>query len=154
MSEGFQISIDRLQQGHVEKIERRFPPAFLDVEEPDLSFRHVVAVKGEAYIAEDHLILHLDAETLAYVPCAICNERFDVPVAIRSFYHAEPLAQIGEKTFDFSALLREALLVELPHTAECSGGACPARERIAPYLRPPQRSDNTTYFPFADIEEK
>jgi hypothetical protein len=77
------------------------------------------------------------------------------------FYHTELLSEIPSAIFDFRAVLREALLIEVPKTIECRGGKCPERATIAPYLgsRNPGTWDTdsgpqvekTTYFPFADL---
>jgi uncharacterized metal-binding protein YceD (DUF177 family) len=152
MDEPFKIWIDRLRGGTTQKIKETVNPAFLDVKEEDLRFETPVVVQGEAYVSEDQLILRLKAETLAAMPCAICNQVTHTEVKIENFYHTEPTEEIPGAIFDFREALREALLIELPKYVECSGGKCPERPSIAPYMRSEKRVEKTTYFPFKDID--
>jgi hypothetical protein len=158
MMEDFKIYIDRLKDRHVQKIEEAFNPSFLEVDEEELQFDLPVTVRGEAYLTDDHLIIHLSAATMAEMPCSVCNKMIKTPLTVGNFYHAEPLSEIREAIYDFGEALREALLIELPRTIECNGsalgqqGTCPSRETLAPYLREETRSE--TYFPFADIDTK
>lgn len=153
MIEDFRVYVDRLKDGGVQRIEGSFDPSFLEIDEAELHFEKPVAVKGEAYIADDHLVIHLSATTFAQMPCAICNEMFYHPLIVGNFYTTEPLSDIPSAIYDFGQALREALLIELPRTAECSNASCRSRESIAPYLRSEKRSDDkTTYFPFADMD--
>ncbi len=149
----FKILIDRLKGGHTQKIEEDFDPSFLGPDEPDLRFPKKVRVKGEAYVTDAHLIIHLKAETQVSMPCAICNQMIGADLKVDSFYHTEPIEEIPSAVFDPSEALREALLIELPKTVECNGGNCPERATMAPYLRPEARKEKTTYFPFADLND-
>ena len=149
----FKILIDRLKGGHTLKIEEALDPSFLGLNEPELLFKTKVAVKGEAYLTDDHLILHLKARTKASMPCAVCNQMIDADLKVENFYHTQPIEEIRGAVFDFSDALREALLIELPRTVECNGGKCPEREIIAPFLRAETRKKETTHLPFADIEK-
>ena len=107
-----------------------------------------VVVNGEAYLTNEHLILHLNAVTCATMPCAICNALIETELKIDHFYHAEPLEEIRCAVFDYSVALREALLLELPRTVECNGGNCPDRTIISPYMRSITPTDN---FPFQNL---
>ena len=152
MTEEFTILIDRLKEGQVQKLTGSYNPAFLQIDEPELQFRSPVSVKGEAYLTDTDLIIHLKANTLAKMPCAVCNQMFETEVKIESFYHAQPIAEIPSHVFDFSESLREALLIELPRYVECSKGKCPERATMTPYLKPEERQEKSTYFPFSDID--
>jgi len=152
MAEDFKIYIDRLRGGHVQKIDESFDPAFLEVNEEELQFDEPVIVRGEAYLTDDHLVIHLAAAALAEMPCSVCNKMIKTPLTVGNFYHTEPLSEIRDAVFNFRLALREALLIELPRTVECNKGNCPARESIAPYLRGEKRPE--TYFPFADFDTK
>lgn len=152
MSEPFKIYIDRLKGGAVEKIDARLDPSFLDVNEPELSFSAPVHVKGEVYLTDEHLVIHLQAITVAMRPCAICNKIIQTELSVNNFYHTEEVQEIRSAIFDYSETLREALLVELPLVVECSGGKCPEREALAPYIRAKDRVENPTYLPFTDID--
>ena len=151
MTSDFKILVDRLKGGQVEKIQGFFDPVFLGIEEKELVFSSPVEVKGEAYLSEEHLVLHLSGATEAKMPCAICNQMIAVPLKVTNFYHTEPIESIVGAIFDFSEPLREALLIELPKVVECQGGQCPERTALKPYMRSKKRSNNTTYYPFSDL---
>jgi hypothetical protein len=87
------------------------------------------------------------------MPCAICNEMLNTELKVDHFYHTEPIAEIPNAIFDFSAPLREALLIELPQYFECCGGKCPHRAALTPYLRSSKKSEDgkNHHFPFADL---
>jgi len=153
MSEPFKILIDRLKGGHTLKIEELLDPSFLGPNEPELCFHTKVPIKGEAYLTDDHLVLHLKTATKVSMPCAVCNKMIDVELKADNFYHTEPLEEIRGAVFDFTEALREALLIELPKTVECNRGKCPERTIIAPFLRSQERTEKTTYLPFADMDD-
>jgi uncharacterized metal-binding protein YceD (DUF177 family) len=150
MLQNCKILIDRLKRGQSQKIDEQLEPLVLGPNEPELQFAFPVTVKGEAYIAETHLVIHLDAATKVLMPCAVCNQMIKVELKSLGFYHTEPLEAIPNAIFDYGEPLREALLIELPKTVECKG-SCPERPLIAPYLRSEVRNDQ--YHPFADIDE-
>lgn len=152
MDDSFKIWIDRLKNGQTQRIAETLDPSFFEIKEEELQFHAPVQVKGEAYITEDELILHLNASTLARMPCAICNKMIDAPLKIENFYHAEPISNIRDAIFDFREALREALLIELPKYIECQGGKCPERSTLLPYMRGENRKDKTTYFPFSGLD--
>lgn len=153
MSELFKIWIDRLKGGRTQKIEESLDPAFLGPEEEELHFRSKVDIKGEAYLTDAHLIVHLKARCQALMPCSICNEMIQVELKNDNFYHTQPIEEIAGAVFDFSELLREALLLELPKAVECNKGNCAQRATMAPYLRAEKRKEKTTYFPFAHLDD-
>lgn len=154
MHEPFKILIDRLNKGETQKIDETLEPAFLALNEKELQFPEKVMVKGDAYLTDDHLIIRLKAKTAASMPCAICNEMIRIELNIEDFYHAQPVEEIPSAIFDFSEVLREGLLIGLPQYVECNKGKCPERATLAPYLKPKAREEKTTYFPFADMDEK
>lgn len=147
----FKILIDRLKGGVTQKIEETLSPSFLEINETELQFPEAVSVKGEAYVTDTHLIVHLKTKARAFMPCAICNEMTPVSLQVDNFYHTQLLEEIPSAVFDFREPLREALLIELPKYAECNLGNCPQRALLTPYLRSEVRADNTTYLPFADM---
>jgi len=150
----FKILIDRLKGGHTQKIDEEFAPTFLGADEPELQFRSKVKVKGEAYLTDEHLVIHLKAGTKVLMPCAVCNAMIEARLEADNFYHAQPIEEIRGAVFDYSEALREALLIELPKTVECNGGNCSGRMGLKPYLRSEDRSEKTTYFPFAGMDDK
>lgn len=153
MSNSRIILIDRLKGGHTQKIEEQMDPSFLGPDEAELRFPEKVSVKGEAYLTDAHLILHLKARTQISMPCAVCNKMIDADLKVDNFYHTEPIEEIASAAFDYSDALREALLIELPRTVECNQGNCPERATIDPFLRSKSRAEKTKYFPFADMDD-
>lgn len=145
----FKILIDRLKGGQTHKIEELADPAILGPDEPELKFKSKVFAKGEAYLTDDHLIVHLKTATTVAMPCAICNHLIDIELKVDNFYHAEPIEEIRGAIFDISEALRQSLLLELPRTVECKGGNCPDRSTLAAYMRP--QKDDRPNFPFADM---
>ncbi len=152
MSEPFVVLIDRLRGGRSWKIEGAFDARFLGPDEPDLRFSSKVQLKGEAYLTDSHLIVHLKASTTVEIPCSICNQMTPSELKVDNFYHTEPIENIPSAQFDFSEQLREALLIELPKTVECNQGKCPERQIITPYMRTEKKQERT-YLPFANLDD-
>lgn len=150
-SDNFNIYVDRLYDGHTEVIDETVSPDFLDIHERDLAFNDPLLLKGEAYLAEDELILHLSITTYATIPCSICNEPVKVEIKEFNFYQAEPLKEIRAGVFNFKELLREVILLDVPAFAECDGGECPRRKEIEKYLKVEGEGDDE-YRPFANLE--
>ena len=151
MTSEFKILVDRLKGGQVEKIEGFFDPAFFNIDEKDLSFPSLVEVRGEAYLSDEHLVIRLKGTARAKMPCAVCNEMTQIELKVENFYHTEAIEEIRDAVYDFTEPLREAFLIELPNVVECNRGRCPERASIAPYLSSQKRAENTTYFPFSDL---
>jgi len=144
-----------LRGGQTQKIDEMADPLLLAVEEKELSFPSEIDVKGEAYLTDDFLMIRLKVKTVARMPCAICNEMVTKELKVDNFTHAQPIDEIPSAVFDYSELLREALLLDLPQYVECNQGNCPERATIAPFLRSQasqEKVEKTTYFPFADME--
>ncbi len=155
MNEAFKIYIDQLRDGHSEKILEKLDPKFLDLHEEDLSFVDSVYIKGEAYLAEKDLVLHLDIETFASIPCSICNEEVKVAINLKNFYHSTPAAEITSGIFNFKETLRENILLMTPLFAECNNGQCPERKELKKFFRdgesPDTNSEDKGYHPFAHL---
>lgn len=157
IDESFRIYVEQLRDGQIESLEETYPPAFLNVAEKDLAFVDPVRIKGEAYLADDVLVLHLDVRTLATMPCRICNESIKADVVINEFYHAEPLEEIKGSVFDFREMLREAILLETPPLAECHQGNCPKRKALQQFFKKEgtvKNGEEEGYQPFADLDLK
>jgi uncharacterized metal-binding protein YceD (DUF177 family) len=155
-SEALKIYVDRLKEDKIEQFERLLPPDFLDISEPDLHFESDVTVRGEAYVAGDGLVLHIDICAIGVIPCSICNERVEVPIQLKGLYHVEPLEGIKAGIFDMGPVIRENLLLEIPAFAECQNGNCPQRKIIGKYLKKKDVSDSLDdeeegYRPFKDL---
>ncbi len=150
----FKIYVDQLRAGKVEVLDAEVSPEFLDVEEKELSFSEPVALKGEAYLAQDELIVKVSATTHAQMPCRICNESCDVEVSIKNHLQVFPVGGLKRGYIDLREMLREALLLELPLTSECRGG-CSVRGEIGDYLREELEGGDdseTGFHPFADLD--
>ncbi|MEI8365789.1 MAG: hypothetical protein WCF65_05155 [Parachlamydiaceae bacterium] len=153
----FRIYTEQLREGHVEQIDETLSPKFLDINERDLSFNAPVKINGQAYLADDTLVLHLDMTTAATLPCAVCNDPVTVELAVKGFYHAVPLQDVKNGIYDFREILRETILLETPLLAECLNGKCPRRQEIKKFFKKENPSGSKTgdeegYRPFADLD--
>lgn len=147
----FEILIDRLKGGQIQKIDLQADPTFLGADEAELKFSSKVVANGETYLTDEHLIIHLKATTNVHMPCSVCNEMTQIKLKVENFYHTEPIEEIKSAIFDFSDALREALLIELPRTVECNGGKCSGRTLMTLYLK---SHKERTHFPFADMDKE
>lgn len=156
MDDAFKIYVEQLRDGHVEQISEKLSSEFLEINERDLKYLGDVTVTGEAYLANDDLILHLNAETIAVIPCSICNEPVKVGVSLKGFYHSIPLLEIKGAIFNYMEILRENIVLETPSFAECEEGRCPHRKEIAKYLKKPgnekKQAGEEGHHPFADFD--
>ena len=154
--ERFKIYVEQLRSGNTENIQEVFTSDFLDVKEKDLSFSKPITVQGQAYLADEELILHLDIQATATLPCAICNDPAEVPISVKDFYHAVPLDDIKGAVYDFREILRETILLEVPNITECHQGKCPQRQPLKKYFKkesnPEVKEDDEGYRPFADLD--
>lgn len=153
----FRIFVEQLREGQVEEIQEEFSPQFLDVHERDLSFKSPVVISGQAYLADDELVLHFDIHAKATIPCLVCNDPVDVDIAIKGFYHAVPLKEIKTGVYDFKEILRETILLETPLLAECHQGKCPQRKTLEKFFKQgnalgDNKSDEEGYRPFAGLD--
>lgn len=155
-NEAFKIYVEKLRRGDTEKISESLPSDFLDIHEEEISFPEPIAIEGEAYVANDSLMLKLNASTMLYMPCSICNAKVGVGIKLQDFYHSEPLEETKSGIFNFKEILREAILLEIPQFAECHDGKCPRRDEIKKYLKKPKSGEDENapegYQPFADLD--
>lgn len=128
------IYIDRLRDGNELSIEESVPSELLDLQDGDLEFAREVKISGEAYTTDDHLIIRLEIETCAYLPCTICNEKVEIPINIHDFAQTLELTEIRKAIYDFSKDVRDAILLKTPRFAECEGN-CPERAALAQFLK-------------------
>ncbi len=151
LADKFKIYVDRLRNGKREKLEESVPSDFLVVEGDEISFDETVELDGEAYLAEDHLVLHIDATVACQLPCSMCNEPVKAEIMVRGFYHVEPAEKIKSGVFDYSDSLREALLLEAPRFIQCNGGSCKSRKELSPYLRDQKKESGMESHPFSEL---
>ncbi len=148
------IFIDRLQQGKEERLKATLPPDCMELDDPDLQFRAPIEVSLRAYLADNQLVLHLNIETEINLRCGICNNLTTKAFHLPSLTEVVPIASIKGNVYDCCPLLREVILLEVPHYVECRGN-CLQRAKIAHYLTgkhpdcPPPKEE--VQFPFSDL---
>lgn len=156
MKQALQIFVDRLKDGRQEKIRATLSPEVINVHETELDFKKDVEVDGEAYLAQNELVIRFQVKTVCEKPCNICNEMVVVPLHVQNAYHAVPLEEIKGAVFDLSDQLRETILLEIPAFAECCDGKCPHRAQMGPFLKNKSaKTDQTAdegYNPFARLK--
>lgn len=153
MEHQLKIFVEQLEEGKQERISLTISPPFFDIQENDLVLDSPVAISGEIYMTDHHLILHLDAKTTAKIPCAICNNLATLPLEAK-IYESLPLSELESSIFDYSSLVKEEILLQIPLFAECQSN-CPERSNLGPFLNkikedksaPPEN----THFPFAGL---
>ncbi len=152
----FKLYIDQLRQGKTAHIDEKVSPELVELPvEEDLAFHDPIELKVEAYVADQELVIDMSASTKATIPCLICNEPQEVEVCLEDLYFAEPLSEIKGAVYDFKPLLRDSLLLEVPHFIECSGGNCKSRAELEKYFKKPEAEKEEkpeSYRPFADLD--
>jgi len=151
----FLVYVDQLRDGHAESIDYTVDPAFIEVEESALRFLSPVCFRGEAYLAHEELILDLKVETEAQIPCRICNEWVAVPIKEPRLLHVEPISSLKRGHVDLRPILREALLLQVPHVVECNDGVCPQRKEIQSFLKEEDADSDSEidgYQPFKQLD--
>ena len=144
------IFTEQLREGKREAIEHVLPPDFLAIQEPELNFTSPIHLKGEAYATDEHLILQLSAHTEVKMPCSICNEMTFVSLKTEEIYHTILFIDLKSTIFDFTDLIREELVILIPHFVECQQGKCPDRNQISKFMKNKAVSPQN-HFPFADL---
>ena len=133
-SDIFKIYIDRLRLASTEEIQGSINPSFLEVADGRLFFKDPIELSGSAYLADDHLILHLNVKTSYTSFCKICNEEVSTPFFLEGLYITEELENVSGKEYDFTHPLRDAILLEIPLYTECNG-MCPRRASLSQYFK-------------------
>lgn len=134
MDDNFNIYVDRLKEGHEQKIDVTVPSDFMDVHESDLAFNDEVHIVGKVFLSQSTLVLQLAISTLATMPCSICNEQTKVKINLPNLTFSEDIENIKGAIFSFKEYLRESILLEIPYATECNG-SCPERANLAQYLK-------------------
>lgn len=148
MNDIFKIYIDRLKTKEAEEFDIKVDPSFLKANESELTFNKLVEVKGKTYLAQNDLVIDLNAKAYYNMPCSICNELAENFLEIEHFIKVVELSSIKDAVFDFSSILRDEILLQLPQFIECNFGNCSKRNEIKQYFK----KDNEKHFPFQDIE--
>lgn len=158
MSDRCLLLIEHLKEGKSSSFEENFDPKTLSLDDKELSFKPPIHVKGVGYLAEDHIVIHVDVEGSAYLPCSVCNKPVNIPVILKNAYITKPLSDLSGGKLDFTEDLRETILLEVPSFAECNEGNCPDRAYIEKYLKhtaiTPTQQKEDVYYPFNGIDEQ
>src|SRR5580700_1329617 len=110
----FKIYVNRLKDGQAQKHDETIPPDFIDVQEESLKFREPIHIAGTTYLADDHLVTHLEIDAAAFIPCSICNEPVRISLVIKDLYLSKPLAEIKGAIYDLIEDIRESILLQVP----------------------------------------
>ncbi len=151
MKNRLEIYLEKMQNGGQEVINTSSSPSFMDVDEWSVQFESPISVRGRAYLTHDHLVLHLSAQTVSRIPCSICSEKVDVGVRVPEFCHAKKIGEIKGRVYNYSMLIREAILLETPTYVECDQ-KCFKREELNQYLCSPHAKDRAQ-FPFRNLKK-
>jgi hypothetical protein len=146
----FNIYTDQLRSEQIMHINMFASPDFLDMAENEPIFTAPIFFKGQAYIANNYLIISLLIETKGQMPCSICNTMTPLPITIKNFIHTESLEQLTSSVFNYSTVAREEIILALPQFIECHNGKCPDRAHIAKYIKE-KKSIPPHNFPFTDL---
>lgn len=150
MEDLFKIYIDRLESGEEELIKETFPSTVMEIFESELAFKYPIYFEGKVTMTTTSLLLTFSVETIATLPCAICNGEASVKIKIINFHHMEKLEDVKGGIFNFKNLLRETVLLEIPLKAECHEGNCPERINMVKYMKK-KGQEGEFYQPFADL---
>jgi hypothetical protein len=152
MDDRFKVFVDRLEHGHIQEIDETIPPSLLDLSSEDALFKHEIRVKGSAYLANHELIVALEVKASVEVPCRICGDECDIPLALAHLYLTPTKEEIKGGIYSFREALRDELLLEVPRFHECHGGKCPSRKEIDKYLKKQEaKGKEETQQPFKDL---
>lgn len=147
MDHPFKVSLSRLQKEERIALSEHVEEDFLEVHERDLDYADPLDLTGSIELAGSAVLIKFSLCTTAKTPCIICGKPVKIEVNLNDVCHAEPLENIREEIFDFSAIIRDLVLTETRAYAECQGG-CPERESLGQYLK----SDGGRQCPFKDID--
>lgn len=148
-TEAYKIYVDRLGLGKQQLIDEQVESKEFPLADEALRVASPLEIRGEAYTAQDQLVLHLKAGVTFLVPCAVCNEWTELPIQLEELYITEPLAAIRGGVYSFEEKLREELLLAVPYVYEC-GGSCPKRSEIKTFLKN-ENPEGDRFHPFADL---
>jgi uncharacterized metal-binding protein YceD (DUF177 family) len=152
------LLVEHLKEGKSSAIDAALDPNLLQLNSGDLSFSNPIRIQGVSYLAEDHLVIQLDVQSTAYLPCSVCNKSVSISVVLKNVYITKPLSELSSGKLNFAEDLREVVLLEVPSFAECNEGKCPERVYIEKYLKQSAvKMANETeemYYPFDGLDEQ
>jgi DUF177 domain-containing protein len=148
MSDDFKIYIDRLRNEEIDSFKFEIDPSFLDINENELTFDRKILISGKSYLADDNLVIDLNAKTYYNMPCAFCSELIEKFLQIEHFTQVISLDTIKDAIFNFSDILRNEILLNIPQFIECDLNQCKERKNLAKYLK---KDPNEGYYPFKEL---
>ena len=155
MSKEYIINVARLEGDKTEKLTCQFPAEIMDIEEGDLQFESPISCTASAYLASDHLVIHLDIDAKAKLPCTTCNDPIEKTISLRHVYYSSPIEELDSQEVDLRPIIRENILLETPHFAECVQEGCPEKEALKGYFATASESPSEdSHFPFAQLERE
>jgi len=93
------------------------PPSIMDLDEPDVHFKHDVAHDFLAQIQGNALLVTGTLRTPATLRCSRCLVVFEHPLVVSHFVFHQELH--GEDFVDLTPQIREDIILELPQRALC-----------------------------------
>lgn len=149
MEHPFHIEISRLRLAGSLPFEAEVKSSFMDLQPADsLQYEGKVLVKGKIDYHPDTLHLHLTLKAKASLPCVICQNPVKVDVEVKDVHHIEMLDEVLGLELDFGDFVRDSILLETPHRAECLG-KCPEREALSKHFAKEKSIQN---HPFEGLE--
>lgn len=151
MTESLKFFLNDLEKGATKKFCGAYSPEFMELEESELSFSKDIELNVTAYLADQDLVLNVNAAAWAQMPCRICNQEAEVLISVNNHYHTQPKSEIKNGVVHVGKdVVRELILLGVPHFAECEG-SCPQREGLKPYSREQKVREEEAYRPFANL---
>jgi uncharacterized protein len=102
------------------------PASIVELDEPDIRFKHDVEYDFHAQVQGDALLVTGTVETPATLRCSRCLTTFELPLRVNQFLFHQ---QLGAEDFiDLTPNIREDIILELPQRALCEPqcrGLCP-----------------------------
>ena len=127
------IYTDRLRDGESQEFSGQCTAKEIELGDAELRFTSPIDFQIRAYATDDHLLIHMTVNTVAQIPCKICNDWTDIKIEFENQTQATPLSEIRSRVYDFTPLLIENIVLELPQFTECQGD-CPEREALKSFL--------------------
>ena len=110
-------------------------PTFLDLADGDELFATSdVEIVGQVCCVEKSILFRGNVRACFSLPCAVCNERFNLDVSLTEWMHEEAWQKVQGRKWDLSEPIREALLLQVPFYPRCGGEECCHREEIDQFL--------------------
>jgi uncharacterized protein len=100
-----------------ETLEGTESPSIMELDEPDVRFRHNVEYRLIAQLQGSAVLVTGKLQTPATLRCSRCVKDFELPLQVGQYVFHQELH--GEDFVDLTASIREDILLELPQRALC-----------------------------------